>query len=158
MFLSAYLSLMVSMLSPLEAHYGQTAKLKELMDLIKSLLTTAASDDNGFSIEMNFVILLSRICYRFRHRALRQEAIRLLLFYPRREGMFDSVLIGRYSQWLAKTEEEGLGDKEEYVLHELANTTIEVDIDTVNKTAKLTAFKKVRNDPSKMDKMETVIC
>jgi hypothetical protein len=126
------------------------------MDLIKLLLATASSDDSGFSMEMNFVIPLSRICYRFRHRALRQEAIRLLLSYPRREGLFDGVLIGRYSQWLAEIE-EGLRDDEEYVPHKFVNTTMEVDIDTANKTAKLTAFKNVRNDPSKMEKRETVI-
>ncbi|KAF4635194.1 hypothetical protein G7Y89_g2903 [Cudoniella acicularis] len=158
MFLSAYLSLMVPMLSPLEAYYGQTTKLRELMDLIKSLLTTAANKDSRFSMEMNFVIPLSRICYRFRHRAMRQEAIRLLLSYPRREGLFDGVLIGRYSQWLAEIEEEGLGDEEEYVPHELVNTTlVVVNIDTINKTAKLTASKKVRNDPSKPNKVEKVI-
>ena len=157
MFLSAYLSLMVPMLSPLEAYYGQTTKLRELMDLIKSLLATASSNDSGFSMEINFVVPLSRICYRFRHRVLRQEAIRLLLSYPRREGLFDGVLIGRYSQWLAEIEEEGLRDDEEYVQHEFVNTTMEVGIDTANKTAKLTAFKNVGNDPRKMDKRETVI-
>jgi hypothetical protein len=34
---------------------------------------------------------------------------------------------------------------------------MEVGIDTANKTAKLTAFKNVGNDPRKMDKRETVI-
>ncbi|KAE9372928.1 hypothetical protein N431DRAFT_439883 [Stipitochalara longipes BDJ] len=156
-FLTAYLSLMVPMLSPLEAYYGQTARLRELMDLIKSLLTTSSSADIGFSMEMNFVIPLSRICYRFRHRALRQEAINLLLSYPRREGLFDGVLIGTYSKWLAEIEEEGLRDEEEYVPHELVISTMDVDINAINKTAKLTAFQKVRNDPSKTVERQTII-
>jgi len=156
-FLTAYLSLMVPMLSPLEAYYGQTDRLRELMGLIKSLMTTSSSADNGFSMEMNFVIPLSRICYRFRHRALRKEAIDLLLAYPRREGLFDGVLIGSYSKWLAEIEEEGLGDEEEYVPHELVISTMNVDIDVINKTAKLTAFQKVRNDPDRTVKRQTVI-
>jgi hypothetical protein len=74
---------MIPMLSPCEAYYGQTARLKELLDLIELLLTTSSRDDNGFSMGMNYVIPLSRICYQFRHRALRREAIRLQLSYPR---------------------------------------------------------------------------
>ena len=156
MFLSAYLSLMVPMLRPQEAYYGQTARLRELLDLIKSLLTTSSNIDNGFSMEMNFVVPLSRVCYRFRHRALRQEAIKLLLSYPRREGLFDSVLIGTYSQWLADIEEEGLGD-EEYVPHELVTSITDVDYDTIQRTAKLTAFQKVKDDPGKMAQRQTII-
>jgi len=100
------------MLDPMESYYGQTNKLAELIELIKKLLE--GYDDTGFSLEMTFLIPLTMVAYMFRHRGLRQEAIRLLLSYLRREGLWDGMVIGKYSQWIAEIDEEELGD-EEYV-------------------------------------------
>lgn len=144
-FLYSYLSFMSRMLSPQESYYGQTARLTELLALLKSLLESA-SGDNGFSMECNFLLPLSLVSYQFRHRALRQEAIRLLLAYPRREGLWDGVLIGKYSQWLAEFEEEDLGDGE-YVPHDLVAGLAGADHDPIRRTVRLVAFKRVR-DPA----------
>jgi len=56
----------------------------------------------------------------FQHRAIRREAIRLLLSYPRREGLWDGMIIGKFSQWIAEIDEEELGDGE-YIPHDLAS-------------------------------------
>jgi hypothetical protein len=96
MYLTSYLGLMTRMLDPMESYYGQTNKLAELIELIKKLLE--GYDDTGFSLEMTFLIPLTMVAYMFRHRGLRQEAIRLLLSYPRREGLWDGMVIGKYSQ------------------------------------------------------------
>jgi hypothetical protein len=124
------------MLDPMESYYGQTNMLAELIQLIKELLE--GYDDTGFSLEMTFLIPLTMVLYMFRHRGLRQEAIRLLLSYPRREGLWDGMVIGKYSQWIAELDEEELGD-EEYVPHDLA-FLVEVDPDKLNKTAKFVAY------------------
>lgn len=153
-YLSTYLALMTRMLSPLESYYGQTARLAELVDVAKKLLED--SSDSGFSVDMNFLIPLTVVAYMFRHRALRQEAIRLLFSYPRREGLWDGVLIGKYSQWIAEIEEEELGD-EEYVPHDLATVLTGVDHDSSKRTAKLVTYQKFRNPPGKMVRRETVV-
>ncbi|KAE9365502.1 hypothetical protein N431DRAFT_488658, partial [Stipitochalara longipes BDJ] len=147
-YLYTYLSLMTRMLSPQESYYGQTSRLTELTDLLKSLLETG-SNDSGFSMECNFLVPLSVVSYQFRHRALRQEAIKLLLAYPRREGLWDGVLIAKYSQWLAEIEEEDLGD-EEYVPHDLAAGLVTADHNPIRKMVKLVAFKKMRSPEVKM--------
>jgi hypothetical protein len=154
-YLYTYLTMMVPMLSLQESNYGQTARLTELMDLLKILLLYS-DRDNGFSIEANLLVPLSVITYRFRHRALLQEAIRLLLKYPRREGLWDGVLIAKYSKWLAEIEEEGLGD-EEYVPHYLATELASFEWDIIAKTAKFAAYKKFRGEPGKLEKREAVV-
>ena len=146
---------MTPMLSPQESYYGQTARLTELTNLLKSLLESG-HNDNGFSIEINFLIPLSVVSYLFRQRALRQEAIRLLLSYPRREGLWDGVLIGKYSQWVAEIEEEGLGD-EEYVPHDLATWLVAADHDPIERTVRLAAFQKFRDSPEKTVRREAGI-
>lgn len=122
--------------------------LAELIELIKKLLE--GYDDSGFSLEMTFLIPLTMVSYMFRHRALRQEAIRLLLSYPRREGLWDGMVIGEYSQWIAEIDEEELGD-EEYVPHDLASVLVEVDADKLNRTAKLLAYKKIQKLAKEVD-------
>ena len=154
-YLYTYLALMTRMLSPQESYYGQTARLTELFNLLKSLLESDF-DETGFSMECNILVPLGVLSYQFRHRALRQEAIRLLLKYPRREGLWDGVLIGKYSQWVAEFEEEGLSD-EEYVPHDLVAGLVAVDHDPIRRTARLVAFKKVRNPPGTTVRKETVL-
>jgi hypothetical protein len=86
-YLYTYLTMMTPMLTPQESYHGKTAKLTELMNLLKTLVPDS-DRDSGFSIEANFLVPPSVITYRFRYRALRQEAIKLLLKYPRREGLW----------------------------------------------------------------------
>ncbi|KAN0089556.1 hypothetical protein V8E51_019816 [Hyaloscypha variabilis] len=154
-YLYTYLSLMTRMLSPQESYHGQTARLTELLGLLNSLLESCP-EDYGFSMECNFLVPLSVVSYQFRHRALRQEAIRLLLAYPRREGLWDGGLIAKYSQWLAEIEEEGLED-EEYVPHDLVGGLVAVDHDPIRRTVRLVAFKRVRNQVGTMVRRKAVL-
>ena len=48
-YLYAYLTMMAAMLNPYEAYYGQTARLAELLSLLRTLLEDPGNDD-GFSI------------------------------------------------------------------------------------------------------------
>lgn len=154
-YLYTYLTMMTPMLTPQESYYGQTAKLTELMNLLRTLIPSFDTD-SGFSIEANFLVPLSVITYRYRHRALRQEAIKLLLKYPRREGLWDGVLIGKYSKWLAEIEEEELDD-EEYVPLELATDFAALEWDSVMKTARVVAWQKYKSPPGRKEKREVIL-
>ncbi|KAH8763981.1 hypothetical protein F5882DRAFT_414844, partial [Hyaloscypha sp. PMI_1271] len=132
--------MMVPMLSLQESYYGQTARLTELMTLCKTLLLDC-DYDGGFSMEANLLIPLGVLTYRFRHRALRREAIDLLIRYPRREGLWDGKLSGKYCLWLADLEEERLED-EEYVPHDLATELASYEWDAITKLCTVSAYKK----------------
>lgn len=155
-YVQLYLRMMAPMLSPKEAYYGQTEKLTELVLLCKGLLRGYSSTDGGFCLESHVVMPLGKVAYTFRHRALRKEATRLLLEYPRKEGLAEGLFIGRASQFLAEVEEEGLTD-EEYVPHYVATTLVETDIDRSTRTARLVAYHKDKNAPEKMERRQTYI-
>ncbi|KAE9381976.1 hypothetical protein N431DRAFT_425527 [Stipitochalara longipes BDJ] len=155
-YLGTYLALMTRMLSPWESWYGQTARLAELIALVKHLL--AQTEDTGFSIEMNFLIPLIIVAKMFRHRVLRKEAIRLMFAYPRREGLWDGVLVAKSLQWVAELEEDGMGDEEEYVSYFLATDLGPgTEIDPVRRSAKLVAYQRPRDAPMTVVKRETFV-
>ncbi|KAN0121988.1 hypothetical protein V8E51_000314 [Hyaloscypha variabilis] len=157
-YLATYLALMTRMHSPWESWYGQTARLVELVALIKHLLAQTDESDSGFSVEMNFLVPLIVVAKMFRHRASRKEAIRLLFAYPRREGLWDGVLVAKSLQWIAEIEEEGMPDEEEYVSYFLATDLGRgTEIDPVKRVAKLVAFQRPRHAPMTIVRKETVV-
>ncbi|KAH8600109.1 hypothetical protein B0O99DRAFT_503521 [Bisporella sp. PMI_857] len=62
----------------------------------------------SFALDIGIVAPLFVVATKCRDRKLRREAIRLLMSSPRREGMWDSILCGKVSQWIMEVEEEGL--------------------------------------------------
>ncbi|KAE9373550.1 hypothetical protein N431DRAFT_504193 [Stipitochalara longipes BDJ] len=148
-YLTSYLSMYSRMLGFRENYYNQTHLLAEIITLVQKLSASEKADSNlGFSMNMNLIVPLSFVAWRYRHRALRQEAIKLLLASPRREGLWDGVFIARASQWMAEIEEEGLGS-EEYVPHELARTVEATDVDVFARTATLKALLNRKTSPGK---------
>jgi len=153
-YLSTYLALMTRMYSPWESWYGQTARIREVLDLVKRLLLQAS--DTGFSVEMHLLVPLMIVAKMFRHRKMRREAIDLMFAYPRREGLWDGVLVAKSLQWVAKIEEEGMDDEAEYVEYFLAtDLSYDTVIDSVTRTAKLVAPLRLRSDPTKVVRRET---
>jgi hypothetical protein len=67
------------MLSFQEIYYNQTVWLTELAIWVKSLGVYEKTDDWRFSMDIHLVVLLSLVAWHYRHKSLRQEAIRLLL-------------------------------------------------------------------------------
>jgi hypothetical protein len=146
-YLTSYLSMYAQMLSFHDNYYGQTHFLTEIITLVQKLNNsedTGASP--GFSMNNNLVVPLTLVAWRYRHRTLRQEAIRLLLASPRREGLWDGLYIANICQWMAGIEEEGLGS-EEYVPHELATTVDATDVDLLARTATLKALRGDKSSP-----------
>ena len=62
----------------------------------------------SFALDLGIVPPLFVVATKCRDRKLRREAIRLLMSSPRREGMWDSILCGKVSEWIMEVEEEGL--------------------------------------------------
>lgn len=62
----------------------------------------------SFALDLGIVPPLFVVATKCRDRKIRREAIRLLMSSPRREGMWDSFLCGKASQWILEVEEEGM--------------------------------------------------
>jgi hypothetical protein len=156
-YLASYLSLFAAMLSFKENYYKQTHVLVEIIALVKDIGTDKMTDnDLGFSMDTHVIIPLILVAWRYRHRALRQEAIKVLLAFPRREGLWDGGFIGKTAQWMAEVEEEGLGS-EEYVPHNFATNVKVTDVDVLARTATLQALLKDKHSPEEMVMKETKI-
>lgn len=152
-YLTCYLSTFATMLNFQQSYYNQTHLLAEIIALIKSLSGKDMKDnDMGFSITIHFLVPLSVVAWRYRHRALRREAIKLLLASPRREGLWDGVFIGKTARWVAGIEEEGLSSAEIYVPHDLATNVEVADVDVLTRTATLKAILKDKTSGEKIMK------
>ena len=146
-YLASYLALFSAIWTYEDNYYNQTAVLAEIISLVKSLYERETEDDDsGFSMDADVVMSLSLVAWRYRHRALRQEAIRLLLASLLRGGLWDGMFTGRTAQWVAEIEEEGLG-LEEHVPHERSTDVEVLDVDLSARTATLQAFLKDTNSP-----------
>jgi hypothetical protein len=59
-----------------------------------------------FCFDTYVVIPLYLTGHKCRDHATRKKAISLLLMYPRRDGVWDSVFAGKMTQWAMRVEEE----------------------------------------------------
>lgn len=156
--LTCYLGVIATIVSFRENYYNQTHLLAEIVALAKSLRRNEKPENEwGFSTEMQLVFPLSMVAWKYRHRACRREAIRLLLAFPRREGLWDGLFIGKTAQWVANIEEEGLTD-EEYVPLEMATNFEVTGFDGIARSATLQAFVNDMKSPGKVEVKKTRIC
>jgi hypothetical protein len=71
----------------------------------------------SYHFDGGFIPPLFLVATKCRDRVLRREAISLLLSAPIREGVFDSICVGKMAQWLMELEEEGVPEAEEIPDH-----------------------------------------
>jgi hypothetical protein len=101
--------------------YPDTKKFMPIFNQILSLSRTIlenprrAQGRSTFAFEMHVVAPLYNTARRCPHRGLRREAISLLFLYPRREGLWDSILSGLLAEWVMLLEEENLEEAMEFV-------------------------------------------
>ncbi|CZR61336.1 uncharacterized protein PAC_11232 [Phialocephala subalpina] len=90
-----------------------TKQLRETVALAK--IVNAQQVEGSFSLDFRTVLPLMVVSFMYRHIGVRRDIIQLFLDSPRREGLWDSVLLARIMKWRASIEEEGLDEDEEYV-------------------------------------------
>jgi hypothetical protein len=79
----------------------------EIIDLAEIVLRSEAeSKGASFTCDMGIVISLQVTARLCRHSAIRRKAIRLLLQSARREGVWDSLFVGKMMEWVVDMEEE----------------------------------------------------
>ena len=141
-------------------HNGRfTRELEELVAIARILLDENGKEGGratgglsaGFAFDVQIIVPLMTVGWVYRHRALRREAISLLLRSPRKEGVWDGIVVGRIMAWLAGVEEEGLGDamedegyEMEYVPEWAAARCIKMSFDTGRREACVSCLQPVR--------------
>jgi hypothetical protein len=110
-----------------------TRHLREIVDLAE--LLNAQETKGSFSLDFRTVLPLMIVSSNYRHIAIRREVIEIFYHKPRREGLWDSALLGRIAKWVADIEEEGVDEGEEYVPEERIAEIVEIRQDVASKSA-----------------------
>ncbi|KAN0103232.1 hypothetical protein V8E51_011545 [Hyaloscypha variabilis] len=101
----------------------------------------ALAKKGGFSLDISIVPPLYIVCKYCRDSGLRREAIALIDLCPRREGVWDSGLVRKVSNFLMEVEEEGMVDG---YIPEYARARIQkVAVDVLKKTADVECVKRI---------------
>ncbi|KAE8454290.1 hypothetical protein EG329_005215 [Mollisiaceae sp. DMI_Dod_QoI] len=121
--------------SPTRSMYYRryTKYLREIVELAKVL--NAQQTEGSFSLDFRTVLPLMIVCCNYRHIAFRREIIQIFSEMPRREGVWDSALLGRIMNWVAEIEELGLEEDEEYVPEERMAEIVEIKQDAASRSA-----------------------
>lgn len=106
-----YLTLWLAILyscNPHECTYdAHLALFQEIVIGARALLRNHAA---VFTFDLQTIWPLDMVARKCRDRKVRREAIDLLVRNPRREGIWDSMVVGRCAEWLMKLEEERMRD------------------------------------------------
>lgn len=83
-----------------------TPVFKEIVTLSRAFLEHPDLTDMNYTFDTQIIAPLYITARRCSHSRIRREAIELLLSSPRREGVWDAVLMGKIASWVADIEEE----------------------------------------------------
>lgn len=103
-------------------HMGEVVKLSQtILEILhyggspSAAAATAASGMTSrpstakFTLDIGVIVPLYLVALKCRLSTLRRKAIALLLEWPRREGVWDSLFAGKIAEWVMHIEEEYLG-------------------------------------------------
>jgi hypothetical protein len=95
----------------------------------------------GFSLDISILPPLYIVCKFCRDGELRREAIKMIEMCPRREGVWDSGLVTKVSNFLTEVEEEGMVDG---YIPEYSRARIQkVAVDVMRKVADVECAKRI---------------
>jgi hypothetical protein len=112
-YLTTYFALLSALSLDAMVYDDYTAEMSEIVTLSQRLVDILKSrpDNSRFSFDLGVIIPLYLIGLRCRVSSIRAHAIHLLLSWPRREGIWDSIFAGKIAQWVQQIEEEHLEGK-----------------------------------------------
>lgn len=105
----------------------------------------------AFSLELSVLPPLFLTAVKCRTSEIRKEALELLVRYPRREGIWDSVTVAAIGKWVIELEEEGATGG--YVSEEDRVRKATIVFDLVERKATMSCL-KLNKETGELDRME----
>jgi hypothetical protein len=89
----------------LHTKFTDTPEMWDIVDLTRKVLVGLKSGSTTkFALDVGVVIPLYLVGVKCSATSVRREAIELMFKYPRREGLWDSVVAGHIVQWILDVE------------------------------------------------------
>ncbi|CZR64946.1 uncharacterized protein PAC_14846 [Phialocephala subalpina] len=108
---TSYMCLVTFSTTDLMSYDNLTNEIWDIVYLAKQLMgTSSPSQKSKFTLNFGAIIPLYFVGIKCRDSAARKVVIHLLLSKPRREGFWESQLVGRIVRWIQEIEEEFSGD------------------------------------------------
>ena len=114
--------------------------LLEIQDQERGAINTSTAA-GSFSFEIGLIPPLFLVTLKCRDTTLRYQALDLLERYPRREGVWDSVVIAALSRWAIGLEENARGEGEVVLLEEKRVRRTAVKFDLVARRALMSCLR-----------------
>lgn len=107
-YLSSYFAIDLNFFDPAKPPESYTPLFGRVVALCKIFLDhkDVLRADANYSFDLHILTPLYVVGLRCRHSGIRRQAISLLLSSPRREGVWDGILVGKIVQWVVDIEEE----------------------------------------------------
>jgi len=107
---SSYMALSTTLAADELAYDDRLSDFISIIQLSSSIIHYLRRLHNSkipkFSFELLFILPLYLTGHKCRSLPIRQKAVELLLAWPRREGVWDSIFAGKVTQWAMEVEEE----------------------------------------------------
>jgi hypothetical protein len=154
-----YLTLWIATTHTLDALEGEEVafdnsrlKFAEIVRLATILLDKS---DITYTFDIESICFLGYVASKCRDPLIRREAIRLLSYKPRREGVWDSLVDAKFCAWFMNVEEEGMVDG--FIPEHSRAREIVVKLDPQGGRAEISCQLPVKDVPGAMRAKETVI-
>jgi hypothetical protein len=154
-----YLTLWIATTHTLDALEGEEVafdksrlKFAEIVRLATILLDKS---DITYTFDFESICFLGYVASKCRDPLIRREAIRLLSYKPRREGVWDSLVVAKFCAWFMNVEEEGMVDG--FIPEHSRARDIVVKLDPQGGSAEISCRLPVKDVQGAMRRKETVI-
>lgn len=142
----------------LHTKFQDTPEMWDIVDLSRKVLVGLQSGPTPkFALDVGVVIPLYLVGIKCSATSVRREAIELLLKYPRREGLWDSVVSGNVVQWILDVESV-YEDRPRGIIPNWARVhSVEMAVDTSERSMLLWGYQQTSEADRTMKRLDTVI-
>lgn len=142
----------------LHIKFTDTPEMWDIVDLSRKILTGLKSGPTPrFALDVGVVIPLYLVGIKCSATSVRREAIELLLKYPRREGLWDSVVSANVVQWVLEIE----GAHEDRARGRIPDWarmhTMTMNVDTWRRSMDLAGYQQTSEEDHTVRRLETTV-
>ena len=133
----------------------------EMWHIVKLSRTILLALDSGstpkFALDVGVVIPLYLVGIKCSAISVRQEAIELLQTYPRREGLWDSVVAGAVVKWILEVESVYEDTARGRIPDWARVQSLEMLVNTWDRSMSLWCYQQTSEEDQTLKKLETIV-